>query len=678
MENLKMNILLVKPQSGPSFTGVKTIIRSEYWGGLFEPLELELLAGTVPHHDVKILDMRIDGRRGLLKMLSSFNPDVVGVTCWSTGVYIAKQILKDVKSYNRDILTIIGGHHVTLSPKDFNEEFVDVIVIGPGEITFKEVVDTYESKESFQNIDGIAFRQDGRLVFTKPRQIIKNLDELPRARRDLTSKYRNKYHLLRTEKPACLMEISRGCLYKCTFCSLWKAYNGMSSSRSAESVVDEIASLDCKFIFFVDPNAMQDADLSKRITMLLKEQGIQKTYMMESRADTVVENPDLIEKWANVGLKYLLIGLESFRDKDLEDYNKKVSIQINDEAIQILLDNNINVWGQFMVNPDFSKSDFKAMADYVLERDVHYPFFGMLTPNPGSNLYIQNYDSLISYNYELFDFAHCLLPTLLPRDEFYQQFANLYRECYSFKYHLSKWLSKHLHQRKDVKCLPLKIIMGSQFFLRNATHAERGYIDESFMKEGFGVTVGAVTDSASIVSIETGDFKIDAWATLLGRAKHVDVLRSGKKLYAARYDGIFTITNLTFTFNASGNQFQGRGCMYAKEQTLRVFFKIIVPSCAVGVSHGTWQVTDLNGNTVYIGKYSGKDIVKLKNFSTIETIHGTVEFDGKGVGPYANHIISFTGDFETAPSQEKRKNNLYENYLKFHLYGGGIIKKAFE
>jgi hypothetical protein len=97
-----LKILLIEPP--PNSHDIVTGI-----AGLAEPLALECVASGVPEHEVKILDMRID--RNLQKKLERFKPDIVGATCNVVGVYVAKELLREVKKFDSNIFTVLGGHH---------------------------------------------------------------------------------------------------------------------------------------------------------------------------------------------------------------------------------------------------------------------------------------------------------------------------------------------------------------------------------------------------------------------------------------------------------------------------------------------------------------------------------------------------------------------------------------
>jgi radical SAM superfamily enzyme YgiQ (UPF0313 family) len=84
-----------------------------------------------------------------------------------------------------------------------------------------------------------------------------------------------------------------------------------------------------------------------------------------------------------------------------------------------------------MVFPDFSRDDFRRLYDFMNELGIYYQEITVLTPAPGSELYRQRMDDLITGDYELYDYLHAVLPTALPPRAFYRQLANLYIRAYS-------------------------------------------------------------------------------------------------------------------------------------------------------------------------------------------------------------------------------------------------------
>ena len=103
-----MKILLVQPPPPPDYVGFRRT-------ALPEPLALECIgAVAVSDHDVRLLDMRLDAT--LEETFNAFEPDMVAVTCLTTEVYSAQDILRDVKSRHPDVFTVVGGLHASLLP----------------------------------------------------------------------------------------------------------------------------------------------------------------------------------------------------------------------------------------------------------------------------------------------------------------------------------------------------------------------------------------------------------------------------------------------------------------------------------------------------------------------------------------------------------------------------------
>ncbi|KPK48721.1 MAG: hypothetical protein AMK72_06265 [Planctomycetes bacterium SM23_25] len=96
--------------------------------------------------------------------------------------------------------------------------------------------------------------------------------------------------------------------------------------------------------------------------------------------------------------------------------------------MDILNDLGVHMWGAFIVDPQFTREDFRALKTYREKRDIIYPQFTILTPLPGTDLYDEREDELVTRDYRLFDALHAVLPTRLPREEFYKEFARLTME----------------------------------------------------------------------------------------------------------------------------------------------------------------------------------------------------------------------------------------------------------
>jgi len=414
-----MRILLIQPGHCSSSFAYKSSIP--------EPLACEILASTVPHHDVRIFDMRLD-TTPLAKEIENFRPDIVGVGCVTAGYYECVKVFKEIKALNPEIVTVVGGHHPSVMPQDFAKDFIDFIVIGEGERTFPELIDSLEQKRVLSEVRGLAIPKDGGLIFTEERALI-DINEMPIPKRELTSKYRHRYFRATWRPIACIIG-SRGCSFRCSFCCQWILNKGKYRVRAPELLVDELTKIKEPFIAFVDDNSWEDYAWVEQLYLKLKDAGIDKRYQIYARSDLIVGRPYLIEKWREIGLTAVLIGFESYRDEDLRKLNKRNTVSKNNEAARILKANGVDIIGYFMVDPSYNEEDFNRLIEYIHDLDIDQPIFSIVTPFPGTKLYEQLKDQLITDNYEYFDGMHSLIPTVLPGPMFYDYYKKLYARAY--------------------------------------------------------------------------------------------------------------------------------------------------------------------------------------------------------------------------------------------------------
>ncbi len=193
-------------------------------------------------------------------------------------------------------------------------------------------------------------------------------------------------------------------------------------------VLSEVAGVSTDHITFVDDNFLMNCKRENMIADMIQSQGIRKRYSMECRTDSIVRHPDLVKKWAQIGLYAVLLGLEGGSDKLLQGVGKSCTIDTNNQAIRILQDNGVIIWGAFLVDPDWTQDDFKRLHDYVQEHQITHTQFTILTPLPGTQLYRHHFHDLLTDDYSCFDTLHAVVRTRLPREEFYQHFAGLYRQ----------------------------------------------------------------------------------------------------------------------------------------------------------------------------------------------------------------------------------------------------------
>jgi radical SAM superfamily enzyme YgiQ (UPF0313 family) len=391
-----------------------------------EPLHLEMIAATVPEHEVCILDMRLD--RDLESVLGRFAPEMVAITTLTPEVHSAQKILRQVKAFSEEIFTVVGGHHATLLPQDFFLPQVDAVALGEGEILFAALARAVADRHGLETVPNIV-RQDHEGSFVRNHLSHDRVDlgSLPLPRRDLTAAYRSEYFFL-FDKPDTSIATSRGCPFRCNFCSVHEFYRGATQQMPPQRVLSEIATVATDHITFVDDNFLMNHRRERALADLIQVEGLRKRFSMECRADSIVRHPELVARWVQVGLYAVLLGLEGGSDEVLRSVRKSSSVHTNNEAIRILQDQGVIIWGAFLVDPDWTAEDFQRLRDYVHEKKITHTQFTILTPLPGTQLYRDRYAELLTHDYSCFDTLHAVLPTRLPREEFYRHFADLYRQ----------------------------------------------------------------------------------------------------------------------------------------------------------------------------------------------------------------------------------------------------------
>ena len=358
------------------------------------PLSLAYLAAALRQEgvEVRILDHLVSmySPSKLRRHLAEFRPHMVGATCVTLNYPIASRIMKVCKEFDPGIITMLGGPHATFAIKEtlLRARWIDLLVIGEGERTLTELVKTLEKGDDIHQVRGIAFRHGDRVVKTEPRPLIENLDELPFPARDLLPL--SKYKALNTP---CTVITSRGCPFKCIFCSGPRVFGRRVRFRDPDLVVDEIEQLNKEF-GYKKINIVDDTfTLNKRHAKAVCERIIKRNLNIEwnvfARADTVTE--DLLDIMKQAGCQWLLYGAESGNPEILKTIKKGTTPEIIRNGTRLATQAGINVFNSFIFGlPGETPQTARQSIDFAQELDREYGSkygFHILSPLPGTELY---------------------------------------------------------------------------------------------------------------------------------------------------------------------------------------------------------------------------------------------------------------------------------------------------
>ena len=416
------------PEEEYGITTLKMIFRGE-------PLALEMLAGNLGGHEVNIIDLKADPEsfEGLFQ--SADLPHIVGftgVTCEAnTVIRLAREIKSRLKKESPVI--IVGGHHASSDPGFFNCTGIDYIVVGLGKLSFKKCVDRLVAGDDPVGIPGVIATNPGRpLVFTARKCTQSDLVDGREPRYDLVKKHRDKYVMSGVGGKVGFVATAFGCTHNCSFCSIPSITGGRYLTHSIDAIVRDIQLLhDISLIRFVDANTFGDLTMAKALAQKLISCGIEKKIVADVRADTVVRDPGLMRLWQQAGLVAVVIGFEEIDDRRLIQMNKRSTLSKNVEALQILAEIGIRVVGDFIIAPDYDYADFERLEKFIENAPISLPIPSILTPLPGTALYRQCETDLEITDLDYYTFSNAVLPTRLPKEEFYSLYSGLMKHLHT-------------------------------------------------------------------------------------------------------------------------------------------------------------------------------------------------------------------------------------------------------
>lgn len=418
-----MKVLLIYP------TALKELIGWGDVGAVAEPLALEYLAAGAREggHDVRLLDLRLHPD-DLDLQIDEYQPDLVGVTGYSMHVLRALKICARVKERRPACRTIVGGHHATLMPEDFLEPQVDFVCSGEGVRPFQALLRHLEGGGDVPAIPGIWARADGAWRFGGEQGPL-TIDDLPFPDRTLLPEDRPHY-FIDWMKPIALLRTTVGCPFRCSFCSLWKIMDGRYYVRETRRVVDELEQIPEECVFMVDDEAFIDGRRMHELALAIRDAGVKKRFFAYCRIDSLLRQPELMTLWHEVGMERLFIGIEGISSREMQDYNKRLKLSQVEEGLQLAERIGIRVFAQFIVNPEYTRDDFKRLVRFIEHNRIEYPSFTILTPIPGTEA-MNGFDHILEKqpngrpNWDLFDLQHVVVRTRLPREVFEGEYRDL-------------------------------------------------------------------------------------------------------------------------------------------------------------------------------------------------------------------------------------------------------------
>ena len=385
------NVILVYPTTGLDVKGVS----------VFLPLAvLQVAAPLVENYDVTIVDQRVSDH-WQEELESAIDEDTLCVGISSmTGTQISRglEAARLVRSLNPKLPIVWGGNHPTLVPHStVRNEFVDIVVLGEGEVTFRTLVETLENNRDWRQLPNLCFIEGDEIVQTgsgtDPSSFV-NPDEMPALPYQLVNVENYVSGQLSFGKNIRTLPYisSMGCPYACTFCCQPVLSSRRWRKQSAETLIERTFEIKEKYnldaIEFHDEEFFVNRKRGSRIADMI---GGEYEWYVQTRMDDILRLD--LNALEHNGLRVVQPGLETGSARILEMIKKQETLDDFYRANQKLAATGIKSTYNFMMGyPTENDEDVNSTVDLamrLLEENPNASVSGfyVFVPYPGSELY---------------------------------------------------------------------------------------------------------------------------------------------------------------------------------------------------------------------------------------------------------------------------------------------------
>lgn len=358
--------------------------------------------GIFDHNQTIVENNRV--RRGISDaeistIIRNERPKIIGIGCMYSRHYIdVVAISRTIKKIDSSIKVVLGGNHATtFCEMVLKEPSINFVVKGEGEITFYELCNAIlSSREDFERIDGLAYRdENGNIIKTKDRELVKNLDELPI---DYLLVDIKKYAEVSRESPFLMrypaigIASSRGCPGKCVYCTVKAVWGRTWRGKSAKRTVDEIELLHKHYgineFSFLDDSASLN---KKRWNDICDEIINRKLSIRWTTPNGIAHwtlDKSTLKKMKAAGCYRVTFGIESGNVETRKFLGKPYSLLQAKEMIQYA--NKIGMWTICTNILGFPYETKEAMEDtirFAKKSGTDFATFYLLAPHITSDVY---------------------------------------------------------------------------------------------------------------------------------------------------------------------------------------------------------------------------------------------------------------------------------------------------
>jgi len=346
--------------------------------------------------EVRVLDMQVEDTP-LQRVVSEHPPDVVGITATTIQIERAWELARELRQLTEARIVLGGPHPTVLAAESVQKPEIDAVVRGEGELTWIDLCQHLEAGQALQEVRGITYEKDGEVVHNPDRRVIEDVDSLPFPAYHLfeMQRYSNLQPTLdEIEGPSYPLLSSRGCPYRCNYCSQilprgWRA-------RSPESVVSEwrwlVNELGAAEIGVLDDSFNIDRQRVLDIChQLIFEDLNHVPWIMINGIRANLVDEELLGRMREAGCIRTAFGVESGNQRILDEViHKQLTLDQVRAAFRAAKAVGMETIGFFIIGlPGETEETMEDTIRFACELDPVVANFSMATPFPGTEMYDQ-------------------------------------------------------------------------------------------------------------------------------------------------------------------------------------------------------------------------------------------------------------------------------------------------
>lgn len=391
----KKNVVLVNPPF-TYFPGV----RAKRFNYARPPLGIAYLAANVGRENagkvnIELVDCIAEGldAEGLLSALAEKKPWMAGFSVVTATAVTFREISRSLKNASPGTFVLAGGPHATVLPADSAFEWADAVVVGEGEMTFREIIGARLGGNGVENIPGVYASNGPGEGPWSPRRLIEDLDALePPGRQYLKNeKYYHSFpYRMRKGSIFTTLFTTRGCPHSCCFCANEALWERRLREFGVPYVMDEFELVERKFgaglVFVDDDDFTFNGERMREICEGKIRAGLGFKWICHARVEDL--RRETLPLMKRAGCVEVQLGIESGDDEIRKAIPKKFSSAEGVRKIRAAKRNGINVWATLIIGHEGDTPEtVRKTIEYSIAADPTYASFILMLPLPGTRVF---------------------------------------------------------------------------------------------------------------------------------------------------------------------------------------------------------------------------------------------------------------------------------------------------